>query len=255
MKPTVGLYYALVPFRLVWAGVRRWVRPWAEPVGTALAAASLLVACAPGLTSIAPAGLVPASRDTIVAWLALYRPPGPLRYDVRWRFANPKGSTAGRAAVRIAPPDTLRFDYRGPFGKSGAAVIVADSALWAVPERATRDLLPAAPLFWAALGIPQPPPDGAALSARDGIEGRVWRYVSQADTMDFVEVGPGPARLLTEVRRNGKIVASTEVSFQAGARSPKEARVRFPQDGSLLILTVEGVDTVAPFDPSTWRRP
>jgi hypothetical protein len=213
-----------------------------------------LGACAPGLTSIAPSGLEPAPRDTIAAWLAAYRPAGPVRYDVRWRFVNQKGSTAGRAAVRIAPPDTLRFDYRGPFGRSGAAVIVADSALWVAPERDTRELLPAAPLFWAALGIPQPPPPEVTVSGR-ATGGRVWRYVSQADTMDFVEVGPGPERLLTEVRRDGKIVASTEVRFRPGGRAPLEARVRFPQDGSALILTVEGVESVDAFDPNTWRRP
>ena len=214
-----------------------------------------LGACAPGLKSIAPSGLEPAPRDTIEAWLAPYRPAGSVRYDVRWRFANQKGSTAGRAAVRIAPPDSLRFDYRGPFGRSGAAVIVADSALWVAPERDTREIVPAAPVFWAALGIPQPPPDGAVLSARGAAGGRVWRYVSEVDTMDFVEVGPGPELLLTEVRRNGKIVASTEVRFRPGGGAPLEARVRFPQDGSALILTVEGVESVAAFDPSTWRRP
>jgi hypothetical protein len=73
--------------------------------------------------------------------------------------------------------------------------------------------------------------------------------------MDFVEVGPGPERLLTEVRRDGKIVASTEVRFRPGGRTPLEARVRFPQDGSALILSVEGVESVDAFDPSTWRRP
>jgi len=70
-----------------------------------------------------------------------------------------------------------------------------------------------------------------------------------------VEVGPGPERLLTEVRREGKIVASTEVRFRPGGRLPLEARVRFPQDGSALILSVEAVERVDAFDPSTWRRP
>lgn len=232
MKAAVRVYYAL-----------------------AVALAPILGACTPALKSIAPSGLEPAPRTTIADWLASYQPAGRVRYEVRWRFANQKGSTAGRAAVRIAPPDTLRFDYRGPFGRSGAAVIVADSTLWVVPARDTAEMLPAAPLFWAALGIPQPPPQEALLSGRGAADGRVWRYVSRADTMDFVEVGPGPERLLTEVRREGKIVASTEVRFRPGGRAPLEARVRFPQDGSALILTVEGVESVAAFDAATWRRP
>jgi hypothetical protein len=200
-------------------------------------------------------GLEPVAPDTIAAWLRAYQPTTRVRYDLRWRFITQKGSSAGRAAVRIAPPDSARFDYRGPFGKSGAAMILGDSALWAVPEKDTRDLLPAAPLFWAALGAPRSPQRDAALFARRGADGRAWRYVAGRDTMDFVETGTGPDRLLTEVRREGKIVASTEVRFQAGSRVPLEARVRFPQDGSALLLSVVDVERVTDFDPVTWRRP
>lgn len=214
-----------------------------------------LLACAPAIHSIAPLGLEAVPRDTIEAWLLGYQPSGRVRYDMKWRFINQKGASAGRAAVRIAPPDSVRLDYRGPFGRSGAAMIVADSALWAVPERDAHDLLPAAPLFWAALGIPQPPPGRAELSGRWRGGPRAWRYLADRDTMDFVEVGLGPDGLLTEVRREGKIVASTEVRFRPGTRVPLEARLRFPQDGSALILSVEAVENVAGFDPNTWRRP
>lgn len=213
------------------------------------------LACTPAIRSIAPIGLEPVAPDTVEAWLRDYRPASRVRYDMRWRFVTQKGSSAGRAAVRIAPPDSARFDYRGPFGKSGAAMILADSAVWAVPEEDTRDLLPAAPLFWAALGAPRLPGRDAALYARGGTGTRAWRYVAGRDTMDFVEIGPGPDGLLTEVRRNGKIVASTEVHFRPGSRVPLEARLRFPQDGSALLLTVEGVENVAGFDANTWRRP
>jgi hypothetical protein len=199
--------------------------------------------------------LEPVAPDTIAAWLEAYQPATRVRYDLKWRFITQKGSSAGRAAVRIAPPDSARFDYRGPFGKSGAAMILGDSALWAVPEKDTRDLLPAAPLFWAALGAPRLPGRDAALFARWQAGSRAWRYVAGRDTMDFVESGSGPEALLTEVRREGKIVASTEVRFQAGSRVPLEARLRFPQDGSALLLTVQGVQSVADFDPVIWRRP
>ncbi len=221
----------------------------------AVALALGVYACAPAIRSIAPLGLETVRRDTLEAWLLTYRPGGYVRYDMRWRFINQKGSTAGRAAVRIAPPDSLRFDYRGPFGRSGAAMIVGDSALWAVPERDAGDLLPAAPLFWAALGIPQLPPGRAEVSARGRDGTRAWRYAAERDTMDFVEMGPGPDGLLTEVRREGKIVASAEVRFRPGTRAPLQARLRFPQDGSALILSVEAAESVAGFEPSTWRRP
>lgn len=221
----------------------------------AVTAALGALACVPAIHSIAPLGLEPVAPDTIAAWLHAYQPATRVRYDLRWRFVTPKGSTAGRAAVRIAPPDSARFDYRGPFGKSGAAMILGDSALWAVPEKDTRDLLPAAPLFWAALGCPRLPARDAALYARWRTGSRAWRYVAGRDTMDFVESGPGPEKLLTEVRRGGEIVASAEIRFQAGSRVPSEARLRFPRDGSALLLTMQGAETVADFDPVIWRRP
>lgn len=218
-------------------------------------AGAALGACTPGLRSIAPIGLRPVSRDSVSAWLAPYRAPGPELYDLKWRFVNQKGSTAGRAVVRVAPPDTMRFDYRGPFGRSGAALIVGDSVLWAVPEKDTRDLLPAAPLFWAALGMPRPPPQDAALFGRTQQGEHLWRYATPSDTMDFVEAGAGVARLLVEVRREGRIVASLQMTLKRGTRVPGETRVRFPQDGSALLFTIEGIQHVAPFEPSTWRRP
>jgi hypothetical protein len=220
----------------------------------ALAGAGL-AACTPGLRSIAPTGLGPVSGDSVSAWLARYRPLGALRYDLKWRFVNQKGSTAGRAVVRVAPPDTMRFDYRGPFGRSGAALVEGDSVLWAVPQKDTRDLLPAAPLFWAALGIPRPPPTDAALFGRTQQGEHVWRYATASDTMDFVEAGAGVARLLMEVRREGRIVASLQLTFRPGTHVPGETRVRFPQDGSALIFTIEGIQHVAPFEPSTWLHP
>jgi hypothetical protein len=215
----------------------------------------VLGGCVRGITSIAPVGLASVPLDSVLAWLAPYRPESHVRYDLKWRFVNQKGSTAGRAAVRIAPPDTMRFDYRGPFGRSGAAVLVGDSVWWAVPERETRDLIPAAPLFWAALGMPQPPPDDAHLFGRDEQGVHAWRYAAARDTMDFVEGRGGRPRLLVEVRREGRIVASLQLTLRPGMRVPAETRMRFPQDGSALILTIEGIEQVATFDSTTWKHP
>lgn len=221
----------------------------------ALAVAILALAgCSAHLTSIAPTGLIPVAGESLRSWLLAYQPQGRVRYDLRWRFVNPKGATAGRAVVRIAPPDSLRFDYRGPFGRSGAAMIVGDSARWVVPEKEAGDLVPAAPLFWAALAIPQPPPEHAAIWARSQ-PAHAWRYAVGPDTMDFVEVGSGPQRLLVEVRRQGQMVASVEVKLKPGTREPLESRIRFPQDGAALIFSVVTSASVAAFDDATWRRP
>lgn len=227
---------------------------YAACVLTCAALLGVLTGCVRGPASIAPSGLTALSRDTLAGWLAAYVPASPRRFELRWRFLTPRGSTAGRAAVRVTPPDSLRFDYRGPFGRSGAAVLVGDSALWAEPEKETRDLIPLAPLFWAALGMPLAPPTQARVFGRGNGLGRAWRYVLESDTLDLVEVGNGPERLLTELRRD-RILATTDLKFQPGSRVPLEGQMRFPTEGTLFTFTVVGIDSTETFDPAIWRRP
>jgi hypothetical protein len=230
-----------------------WVRRayYGVLFGTQLAA---LGGCVRGPASIAPSGLQPVEPEIVSQWLASYLPDSARRYDLRWRFHTPKGSTAGRAAVRVSPPDSLRFDYRGPLGQSGAAVVVGDSVLWSEPEEETGRLIPAAPLFWAGLGLPPRPPPAALVFAREGSSGRAWRYVLEGDTLDFVEVSEVPQRLLSQLRR-GRILATAMVRFQPGSRLPIEAEMSFPPEGALFRFTVEAIESVPSFDPSLWRRP
>lgn len=231
-RPARGTYYAL----LTSAGL------------------TACLGCARGPHSIAPSGLAPVAPGLIAEWAQSYLPDSPRGYGLRWRFHTPKGSTAGRAAVRLSPPDTLRFDYRGPLGRSGAAVVVGDSILWAEPESEVRGLIPIAPLFWASLGLPPSPPAGALTFGKEGPSGRAWRYVLDGDTVDFVEVGAEPQRLMSQLRR-GKILASTVVRFRPETRLPLEGEVNFPPEGALFRFTVDEIESVASFDPSIWRRP
>jgi len=67
----------------------------------------------------------------------------------RWHYQDERVKYAGRGSVRVAPPDSLRFDYVGPLGLgSGAAVVIGDSVLWADPDKNFRSLVPAIPMLW-----------------------------------------------------------------------------------------------------------
>jgi hypothetical protein len=220
-------------------------------VVAALAAGS---GCVPGLTSIAPANLVPIAPDSVSQWARAFQPAVALKYELRWRFENFQGASAGRAAVRFAPPDTLRFDYRGPFGRSGSAVIVGDSALWAEPEGDFRSLVPVAPMLWAALGIAVPAAEGASLLGREDDGRRAWRYVEADEAIDFIYEREPVPRLLSELRRGGRIAGIVTVDLAGATRQPKQAVMQFPTGRATLTFTVQGVDTVAAFSPDTWQR-
>ena len=174
-------------------------------------------------------------------------------YQIRpWRFQNQQGSAAGRASVRIVPPDSLRFDYRGPFGKSGNAVLVGDSALWMTSED-FEGLVTYAPLFWTALGMPPVPPDTAALFSLIGDDFRAWRYVLAQDTLDFVLRGSPAVSLLGEIRRQGQVLAQATVELDTITGLVTRSKIDF-YNISRFEFTVESVDTLASFDPTVWQR-
>lgn len=177
---------------------------------------------------------------------------------------------AGRGTARIAPPDSLRFDYAGPLGLgSGAAVIIGDSVQWADPAKNFRSLVPAIPMLWAAFGMVRPPADDAAVfSAQlgDSVGGGptrrvVWRFAQREDTLDYVVTdSAGRGSLLeSEWRQRGKVVARSRSQLDASALFPRPvgARVDFPEasgkGGGRFELTVVAVDTAAVIPPAVWR--
>jgi hypothetical protein len=222
----------------------------------AVGAAVLLAGCVGRIRSIAPEYLAPIPADTAAAWAAAFAPAGPLQFDLRWVFENREGRAAGRATARFAPPDTLRFDYRGPFGRSGSALIVGDAAVWSEPEGDVDDLVPVAPVLWASLGVVLAPAEGAEFLGADTGERRAWRHVWGTHALDYIVVrGPAP-RLLAELRDGTRILGVTEVVLAGPAPAhPTSAVMRFPERRSTFSLTVRQVDTVAPYPADTWKRP
>ncbi len=222
-----------------------------------MVAGALSTACAgAGPASIAPDGLAPGDAARVGAWIADYAPSHGRNYAIRpWRYRNEQGAAAGRrAVVRVAPPDSLRFDYQGPFRKSGKAAVVGDSALWVVPDDDFRGLVTLSPLFWAAIGIPQTPPAGAPLFDLEREDLRAWRYIVDGDTLNFVLRGVPATRLVAEVRRAGRTIGFAEVDLDPATRLALRATIDLPFDRSRFEFTVQEVDTLATFEPSIWLQ-
>ena len=215
----------------------------------------LLTSCRarPGL--IGPEPLTRLDRETVSGWVTGFRPTQPTRYDLKWTYTTQRGTARGRASVRLVPPDSLRFDYRGPFGRSGAVVIIGDAVLWSEPEEDVAQLLPIAPLFWAALGIPREPAEGSEVYGLETDSERVWQYVVGGDTLSYVATRHAPHTLRSEMRRLGNVVGFVDMQFGNDGMVPVEAVMSFPETATRFILNVENVETVTSFDRETWKRP
>jgi hypothetical protein len=207
---------------------------------------------------LVPAPLGPANRDSAAAWTRGTLPASRTAIRFRWRYEDGRVKYAGRGSARVAPPDSLRFDYAGPFGLgSGAAVVIGDTVAWADPVANFRSLVPAIPMLWASLGMVQPPDSEATVFGLTEQSRTIWRFATSRDTLDFMATLGGERgterRLEAEWRRDGKVVARSRTRLDSLAR-PVGARIDFPEAKARFELTVVAVDTAAVIPPALWRR-
>ncbi len=221
----------------------------------ALLAVVFLGSCRGTPPAIGPAGMQPLSHATMDAWLADALPAELQRYDIRWRYQTQQGKSAGRAAVRYAPPDSVRFDYRAPFGRSGAAMLVADSIIWSTSDDEGEKFISVAPLFWAALAIPRPPPVSARVYGLDDARIRSWRYVTGRDTLTYVITKVPDRAMQVELRQSGRILGRVDVAFADASPEPTESTMRFPTEAALVTFSVQEVEQLNALDPAIWKRP
>ncbi|HYK82241.1 MAG TPA: hypothetical protein VEU55_03790 [Gemmatimonadales bacterium] len=216
-----------------------------------------LAGCPGRLPPLIPLPLAPGTRDSAVAWTATTVPAHRTAIRFRWKYEDAEKRWGGRGQARIAPPDSLRFDYAGPLGLGvGAAAVVGDTAIWADPEKNFRSLVPAVRMLWAGLGIVRPPAVEAAVFGGRGSGAdstvQLWRFVQGDDTLNY-RVAAGPPRVLeAEWRRGDKVLARSRTQFDVH-QMPASARIDFPEGRARFELTVVAVDTAAAFDPAIWR--
>lgn len=202
-----------------------------------------------------PVGLAPATPAEAVTWARSTRPSDNREIRFRFQFLDEQGSAKGRGRIRLALPDSVRFDVAGPFGAGRAAAFVAgDTALWADPQEDVQKLVPNYPLFWAMLGVVRSPAPGATV--RKFADGTItaWQFVAGGDTVEYVRDAGTASRLVAEVRQAGKPVGRVETKFGPDGL-PVSSRLVVPKPAAKLDLTFYQNGKARPFAPDTWTRP
>lgn len=206
---------------------------------------------------LVPDLLGPVSRDSALAWTRATLPVAGTAIRFRWRYQDERLRWPGRGTARLAPPDSLRVDYVGALGaRSGAAVVVGDSVIWAEPAGDFETMVPAIPLLWAALGIVRPPASDAVVSGATLTERStrmLWRFARGADTLEYVATSGEARTLEAEWRRRGRTVARSRTEYDARAQ-PATARIDFPEANARFELTVVGIDSGVVIAPPLWRN-
>lgn len=202
-----------------------------------------------------PTGLAPVSADQVQSWAEESALDSGRMVRIRWSFLEEGATAKGRGTAWLIPPDSLRFDFRGPLGSgAGAAVVVGDREQWSEPEEEFRKLVPSFPLLWAILGSARPPIAGAELAGLD--DGRLvaWRTVSGADTVEYVWVRSPVNELVADVRGASGRIGRVHTRFDAEGNL-LSSRLDVPSRPARLDLQFYGHGRITAIPDSLWQRP
>ena len=167
-----------------------------RPVGVAYLALGL-AGCVRAQPALAPAGMGLVEPAQVAQWVARTTPTRGAMHRFTWLYQDEQASKGGRGSVRIAPPDSLRFDFAGSLGiGKGTAAVIGDSAIWVVPDRSVDELVPGIALLWAVLGVAETPPEGARLLGLEADGKAAWQYQSADDTVTYVSWERGEIKVL-----------------------------------------------------------
>lgn len=224
------------------------------PRAAYIAAGVWLTACVGRPAPLIPEPIAVAAPESVAVWTAGTGPTRPTALRFKWRYHDERISGGGRGTVRVAPPDSMRVDWATTFNvKTGAAVLVGDSLLWADPKQEFPESPPpAVQVIWTALGLIHPPRAAMTVYAGRDSTRTVWRYVDGRDTVDFRLLTVEPRTLESEWRRDQRVMArSRTVLGPAGL--PQSVRVDVPERPARFEITFVAVDTMATFPPALWR--
>lgn len=201
--------------------------------------------------TVIPKAATPADAGFVPAWVGATMPTGHTFRRFKWTFRDERATAGGRGTIRIAPPDSVRFDVAGPLGaEPTAAFVVGDSARWTDPEDAAKDLVPNYQLMWAMFGVARRPDPEATVQAFVVENASLWRYAVGTDTVEYARFTGEKPKLVAVVRRAGRLVGRAESEFAPDGRL---TRARLTTRNTRLDLEYYAVSAVDSFPSATWR--
>ncbi|MEO8295070.1 MAG: hypothetical protein ABI613_06090 [Gemmatimonadota bacterium] len=215
----------------------------------------LILGCTPPAGPLVPLDAAPVSPEQVQGWVGATIPRESALHQFKWLFRNDRSSAGGVGRIRIAAPDTLRLDARGPLGSGRmAAVVVGERSVWAEPEDQVAQIVPDYTLLWAMFGVARLPARGATLRGIDNDQLTSWEYAFGGDTVAYARTKGEPARFSAEVRRRGRLFGRVVTRLSANGQ-PVSARLTVPDVPAQLDINFVSTTAQSAFPPETWLPP
>lgn len=218
-------------------------------------AALAFLGCRPSALPILPADAATLTVEQVRPWVEATQLQGHTIRQFKWLFQDDRSSAGGDGAARVAAPDTLRFDARGPLGWGRmAAFVVGDQPVWAEPEETVAQIVPDYVLFWAMFGVTRLPNSRARIRGLDDGRTQIWEYALGRDTVVYSRSRELPGKVTAEVRHNGRVFGRVETRLSAEGL-PVSSRLIVPDVPAQLDITFKTTSTETAFPPETWLPP
>jgi len=215
----------------------------------------VFLGCRPAPGPLVPANATPLTIGQVTPWVTRTLPSGSTIRQFKWLFQDDRSSAGGDGRARLAAPDTLRFDARGPLGSGRmAAMVVGDRPVWAEPKETVDQIVPDYALFWAMFGVALMPGPRASIRGLDDSGRQIWEYSLGGDTLVYVRTTQSPGKFVAEVRRSGRLFGRVETRLGEGGQ-PVSARLIVPDVPARLDITFQSTTAQSSFPPETWIAP
>ncbi len=164
------------------------------------------------------------------------------RLVFRWELNGPDLVARGEGAARVAPPDSVRFDFFLAGGTGSGAAVVVGGNLRLPPGDAAAGFVPSPALLWAALGRLALPAVADTVARLDGTTLRAdigrpvqWRVTFEAGSLRRLERVEG-----------GRV--------QEWVTRTPDGHIRYhdESDRRTLDLVITTSADTGPFDDSLW---
>ena len=179
------------------------------------------------------------------------RPGRPGRLTFRWRAREPDFRGSGVGVARIEPPYRARLDLFLDNGETVAIAALVNDEL-RIPRSLPTELVPPAPLLWAALGVFRPGNGAEMLQGTIEQGAMVVRYRLRSGSQVRFRLRDG-GLVDAELLERGSAVERVLVSGTHGESVyPAVATYRNLADYRELELRLESVEYVDPFPSDIW---
>lgn len=203
-------------------------------------------------TAVVPAvTFAPSSREAFEQAASVTRPAQRQVVRISWRSDDGHLQLAGRGAVRIAPPDSLRADIAASLGVARSTLVMTGDAVAARPAEFVDQLLPDRFALWAVLGIIRVPTGSLLVEHAEAGARNLWRTTDADGRITTFELNRG-ALVSVKREQGGRTTSQLRLTHGAGG-DVRRASLTDLAHGLRLEVNISGREPSDAFASEIWQ--